>query len=163
MRFREDFWSILSRFFWLALLVLVIIGILTSFWYVANERAFTSLESFFLQVFVAIVGVAGSFYSGRQSAQDAAKEIVKTHAGPAFRHLLSLRAGLSYVSYIIESSRDFESFEDYKKILAQLAGTVYILQLTVVDALGGWEDIVPEEVERLKRRLSAEKTTEDGQ
>ena len=160
MKILEKFWSELSKYAWLAVLAIVIVGILISFWYVANKRDFTSLESYFLQVFVAFVGIAGSFYSGRQSAREVAREIVNTHARPAFRLLLSLRSGLSHLSYIIASSQDSVSLEDYGKILAQLGGVVYMQQLMVVDALGGWEDIVPEEMEKLKERLSAQKITE---
>ena len=160
MRLSKDSWSPLGKYVWLALLALVVVGILISFWYVANERDFTSLESYFLQVFVAFVGVAGSFYSGRQSAREAAREVVNTHARSAFRLLLSLRSGLTHLSFIIGSSHDSVSSEDYEKILAELKGVVYMQQLMVVDALGGWEDITPEEMERLKERLSAEKTTE---
>ena len=163
MRIPEDLWSTLLKFVWIVILVLVVIGVLISFWLVANKRDYSSLEVFFLQVFVSFVGIVGSFFSGRQSAREAAKVIVKTHAKPAFRHLLSLRSGLSSLTFILGASQGTVSLEEYREIIAKLDGIVRMLHLMVVDALGGWEDIVPEEVEKLQERVYAEKSLEDEQ
>ena len=152
---------------WPSVFIVASIIVLGVFWYTATKRPFTDLESFFWQFFGIAIGAVGTFYRGRKSAdreaQDAAREIIKSHALPAFRQLLSLRTGLLQQSYIIEATQDYDSCEDYRIILSELAGLNYMQQLMVVDALGGWEDIVPEEVEKLKKKLSAENTTEDSQ
>ena len=143
--------------------MIVSVVLLSSFWLVVNRREFTPLESYFLQILITLVGLAGSFYSGRQSAREAAREIVNTHARPAFRRLLSLHSGLLHLSIAIESSQEFKSREDYRVILAELSGLVFMQQLTVVHALGDWEDIVPDEVKKLKEQLSTGSMTGDKQ
>lgn len=153
----------LERFGPPALLILVSLGIAYFFGNAVTERTLTGLESFLWQFFTLLIGLTGSFFFGRQSAQEAAKEIIKTQARPAFRQLLSLRSGFLQQSFLVELSQESESREDYKIIFSELAGLIYMQQLMVGDALGGWEDVVPEEVAKLKERLSADNTTEDGQ
>ena len=162
MKFGEGFWSTLGKYSWLAFLALGSIGTLTSFWYVANKRDYTPLESYFLQILIAFVGLAVSFYSGRQSVREAAREIVKSHARPAFRRLLSLRSGLLQLSLTIEATQDAKSREDYRENLSLLEGLVYMIHLTVAEALTDWEEIVPEELEKLKRGRSSDNTVGDG-
>lgn len=125
------------------------------------ERPFTHLESFLWQLFGIALGAVGTFYSGRQSAAKAAREIVKPSALSAFRRLRSLYESISRVAYTIESSRNAESPEDYRVILAELEGIVFVQLLTANDALEDWKDIVPEDVEALQDSLSAGGATEE--
>lgn len=161
MKTVEPLRSILHRLIWPSLLVIVSIGVLGAFWHVANTRNYTNLESYFLQISVALIGIAVSFYSGRLSVCEAAREIIKPHARSAFRRLLSLYRSISEVGRIIELSRNAESLDSDKVILAELKGIVFWQLVTADDALEDWKDIVPDEVKELDRKLSAVNATEE--
>ena len=137
---------------WSVLLVFISVGVAGYFVYVATTRTVTDLEGVLLQVIALATGLVGSFIFGRQSAHEAAKEIIKPHARSAFRRLLSLYRSLSRVASILASSQDFESRENYKVMHAKLEGIV-VEQLAVADdALEDWRDIVPEEMKELRLR-----------
>ena len=161
MKTIEPLWSVLLRFIWPPLLITVSLVVLGAFWQVANTRSYTDLESYFLQISVALVGIAISFYSGRLSVREAAREIIKPYARSAFRRLVSLYRSISEVGRTIESSRNIESLDNYKMILAELKGIVFWQLVTADDALEDWKDIVPEEVKKLDRKLSADIATEE--
>ena len=161
MKTIESLRLILHRCIWPVLLTIVSLGVLGAFWKVANARSYTNLESYFLQVSIALVGIAASFYSGRLSVREAAREIIKPHARSAFRRLVSLYRSISEVGRIIELSRNTESLDNYKVILAELKGIVFWQLVTADDALEDWKDIVPEEVKELDRKLSADNATEE--
>ena len=122
---------------------------------------YTNLESYFLQICGALIGIAVSFYSARLSVREAAREIIKPHARSAFRRLLSLYRSISEVGRIIELSRNAESLDSDKVILAELKGIVFWKLVTADDALEDWKDIVPDEVKELDRKLSAVNATEE--
>ncbi len=161
MKTVEPLRSILHRLIWPSLLVIVSLGVLGAFWHVANTRNYTNLESYFLQICVALIGIAVSFYSARLSVREAAREIIKPHARSAFRRLLSLYRSISEVGRIIELSRNAESLDSDKVILAELKGIVFWKLVTADDALEDWKDIVPDEVKELDRKLSAVNATEE--
>ena len=161
MKTTEPLRSILYRFIWPALLIIISLGVLGAFWQVANARSYTNLESYFLQISVALVGAGASFYSGRLSVREAGREIIMPHARSAFRRLVSLYRSISEVGRIIERSRNSESLDNYKVILAELKGIVFWQLVTADDALEDWKDIVPEEVQELDRKLSADDATEE--
>ena len=73
-----------------ALLIFVSISISVILAYIATKRTLSSLESTLWQIFVFASGLAGSFIFGRQSAREAAREMIKPHARSAFRRLLSV-------------------------------------------------------------------------
>ncbi|MCY4351845.1 MAG: hypothetical protein OXC45_01925 [Gemmatimonadetes bacterium] len=144
-------------------LILISLVIAVSFAYVATTRTLTDLETVFLQFFCLLAGTGGSFIFGRQSAREAAREIIKPHARSAFRRLLSLYQSLSRVATTIESSQNFESPVENQVTLAKLE-TIVVEQLASADdAIEEWKDIVPEDVEELDRRFSSDKTTRDRQ
>ena len=119
------------------------------FVYAATTRPLTNLESVLFQLFTLVTGLIGSFFFGRQSAREAAREIIRPHARSAFRRLVSLYHSLSRVAYVIESPQNSESPKDCQVILAKLEAIV-VEQLTAADdALKDWRDIVPEDVEEL--------------
>ena len=143
------------------LLVLASIGVSGLFAYVATTRTLTNLESVLLQAFALVTGLIGSFIFGRQSAREAARAIIKPHARSAFRRLLSLYQSLSRVAIAIESSQNSKAPEDHQVILAKLEAIVVEQLATADDALEDWRDIVPEDVEELRQRLSPGNTTRD--
>lgn len=145
------------------MLILISLGVAGYFVHVTTTRTLTGLESVLLQIFTLVTGLVGSFMFGRQSAQEAAKELIKPHARSAFRRLLSLYDSLSRVAYTIESSQNFDSQEDYQIAFAKLEGIVVEQLTTASDALEDWSDIVPEDVEELRQRLSLGNPKRDRQ
>ena len=143
------------------LLVSISLGVGGFFAYVATTRILTGPESFLWQTFTLVASLVGSFFFGRQSASEAASEVIKPHARSAFRRLLSLYRSLSRVANILASSQNFESREDYEVMQAKLEGIVVEQLTTAGDALEDWRDIVPEDVEELYQRLSPDNTMRD--
>ena len=144
------------------LLVVASLGVAGLFAHIATERTLTNLESVILQAIALGAGLVGSFVFGRQSAREAAREIIKPHARSAFRRLLSLYQSLSRVAATIEASQKSDSPEDNGVTLAKLEAIVIEQLATADDALEDWRDIVPEDVEELRQRLiKKEKAGED--
>ena len=110
-----------------------------------------------------MAGLVGSFFFGRQSAREAARELIKPHARSAFRRLLSLYQSLSRVATTIESSQNFESPVENQVTLAKLEAIVVEQLASADDAIEDWKDIVPEDVKDLDQRFSSDKTTRDRQ
>ncbi|MDN3639077.1 hypothetical protein QWY82_09680 [Simiduia curdlanivorans] len=137
--------------------ILPIIMVIAAFVFVAlsvfisSQRALTSLENTLLQAFGLGLGLIGSFMFGKQSAKEAAKEIIKPHARSAFRRLISLYESLSRVGFAIENCHS--SPESQSQTMAKLEAIVIEQLSTADDALEDWNDIVPEEVSELKARL----------
>lgn len=84
-----------------------------------------------------------------------------SHTPDLHSGVLSLYRSISEVGRIIERSRNSESLDHYKVILAELKGIVFWQLVTADDALEDWKDIVPEEVQELDRKLSADDATEE--
>ena len=144
-----------------ALLLLFSVVVSVIFAYTATQRTLTGLEGMIWQIFAFGAGLAGSFIFGRQSAPDAAKEIIKPHARKAFRRLVSLYRSLSRAASVIKSARDDESPENQRVTLAKLDAIVTEQLTTADDALEDWNDIVPEDVEELKQKLQSDNTMGD--
>lgn len=125
--------------------------------YVAAQRALTGLEVALLQVFVLFFGLAGSFLFGRQSAKDAAREIIRPHARSAFRRLMSLYLSLRRVGVEITSAQAAGQPQDKRVVFARLEAIVIEQLATADDAIEDWYDIVPEDVKELRERLVATK------
>ena len=138
-----------------ALLILVAMGISALVVYITTTRTLTTVESILWQVFVLTAGLAGSFIFGRQSAKEAAREMIKPHARSAFRRLVSLYESLSRASTAIQLTESSESSEDIRVTIAKLDAIVTEQLNTADDALEDWRDIVPEDVEELKQKLES--------
>ena len=146
----------------IALLITSVV-VASLFVYTATSRILTPLESVILQLFTLLAGLGGSFIFGRQSAREAAREIIKPHAKSAFRRLLSLYQSLSRVATTIESSQNFESPVENQVTLAKLEAIVVEQLASADDAIEDWKDIVPEDVKELDQRFSPDNTTRDRQ
>ena len=139
-----------------AVLLLIVCLLISAFIvYEANVRTFTDLEAALFQIFALATGLIGSFIFGRQSVRAAARGMVKDHARPAFRRLISLYEGISRMAAIIERARNLRSDSEQREALAELSGLVISHLATADDALEDWRDIVPEELTDLRSRLSA--------
>ncbi len=144
-----------------ALLLIFSIGVSIILAYTATKRTLTGLESTLWQIFVFATGLAGSFIFGQQSAQKAAKEIIKPHARSAFRRLIFLYLTLRRAAAAVELAQHSESQENYQVILARLEEIITAQLMTADNALDDWNDIVPEDVKELKQKLQSEDTMED--
>ena len=144
-------------YFAAAVLLLLGLGVSGFFVYEATARTITPLEGVLFQFFALVAGLTGSFIFGKQSARAAAREIIKPHARSAFRRLASLYLGLSTIARVIKAARNLRS--DSVE-LAELDGLVMGQLATADDALEDWRDIVPEELDDLRQRLSASSSDE---
>lgn len=134
-----------------ALLVLISIGVSILFAITATQRNLNGLESTIWQIFTFASGLSGSFIFGRQSAREAAREIIRPHARSAFRRVLFLYRSLARASVTIKLSQVPEPEEDPQVTLAKL-DTIVIEQLAAADdALEDWRDIVPDDVKELTK------------
>lgn len=137
---------------WIPLFLICVAFVVAGFSiYIATQRTLTSLENTLLQAFSLIAGLIGSFYFGKQSAVDAARDIIKPHARSAFRRLISLYESLSRVGVEIENSKSNQS---ELVTIAKLEAIVIEQLATADDALEDWRDIVPDEVEELRKKLT---------
>lgn len=131
--------------------------------YTATKRTLTGLESTLWQIFVFAGGLAGSFIFGRQSAREAAKEMIKPHARSAFRRLLSLYHSLSRAAITIEAAQISDSHENDQVALARLEEIIAEQLSTADDALEDWRDIVPEDVGELEQKRQFDNTRREEQ
>lgn len=138
--------------------VLILISVIGSatFTIVGASRNLSTLENTLLQVFAIAVGIGASIVFGRESAREAAREIVKPHARSAFRRLVSLYKSLSRVANAIEQARPNVTDAMSSAVLDKLGAIVAEQLATADDALEDWNDIVPEDVKELRQRMHAE-------
>ncbi len=144
-----------------ALLLLFSVVVSVIFAYTATQRTLNGLESMIWQIFAFGAGLAGSFIFGRQSAREAAREVIKPYARSAFRRLIFLYLTLQRAATAVELAQHSESQENYQVTLARLEEIITAQLMTADDALEDWNDIVPEDVEELKQKLQSEDTMED--
>lgn len=143
------------NWFLAGLLVFIAVGISALVVYTTTTRILTPVESILWQIFALTTGLAGSFIFGRQSAREAAKEILKPHARGAARYLVSLYKSISRARSVaaVELPQSFESYERYYVIRAYLTAIFTEQLATADDALENWRDILEEEVEDLIQKL----------
>ena len=139
--------------YWVISVFLVIASAtgLTTFAYMTASRELTDLENVLLQFFFAAIGYVGTFLVGRESARNAAKDVLKPYARSAFRRLVSLYRSHQQMASIIEASQDSRTIEEHQMALARLEGVVLGQIGTADAAMEDWRDIVPEDVEELYR------------
>ena len=144
-----------------ALLLLFSIGISIILAYTATQRTLSGLESMLWQIFVFAGGLAGSFIFGRQSAREAAREVLKPHARGAARYLVSLYKSILRARSVttMEVSQDLAPSAGDHVIRAYLIATFTEQLATADDALENWRDILKEELEDLIQELRESNTT----
>src|SRR4030043_1408127 len=93
---------------WGIILITASIAVSVVFGMTASKRPLTQLEMVLFQSITLCLSISGAFIFGRQSAMQAAREIIKPHARSAFRRLLSLFYGLSRLAATIANYRSSE-------------------------------------------------------
>jgi hypothetical protein len=150
-----------------ALLLLLSVAFGTAFVFIATTRTPTALEAALLQMFSLVAGLAGSFLFGRQSAQGAAREMIKPHARSAFRRVFSLYRGLSRLASAIDAAElapapGASASSSGSPALAVLKAIALEQIATADDALEDWNDLVPEEVAELRERAREKAASDRG-
>ena len=150
----------MKNFKWIVL-ILGLVALLTPFVPVTFTRDFTSLENLLLQIISLTTGLVGSYIFGRQSAREAAKEVLKPHARNAARHLISLYKSVSRAraAAAIGLPQRVESHENYYIIRGYLIAIFTEQLATADDALENWRDILEEELEDLIQKLQEDNVT----
>ena len=110
----------------------------------------TTFEAGLFQVFILLTGLWGSYILGKNSALDAARELIRPHARSAFRRVLNLYDSLFRLSVRLEKLK--EGNPDQRLDLVQaLVDEQYT---TGRDALEDWRDIIPQDVAEIERRYT---------
>ena len=94
------------------------------------------------------VGLFGSFWLGRFSAMEAARDVVRPHARSALRTILLLRDSLYRLSIMIEEFK-----QDSDDVRLDKIQSVVNEQIPVgLSAVEDWRDIVPDDVDEVLKR-----------
>ena len=131
-------------------LIVVSIGLMVFFGVTATERKLTDVEAIVFQILSLFSALIGSYIFGRQTSKELIKETIQPHARSAFRRLISLYKSISRVAAIIESS----DYGDDANKVAIINAIVTEQIATADDALGDWQDVVPEAVEELLKNMN---------
>lgn len=134
------------------ILIIASIAVSVIFVITASKRPLTQLEMVFFQAIALSLSLLGAFMFGRQSAMQAAREIINPHARSAFRRLLSLFNSLSRLATTIENARSSEPMKN-NPTLDKLQALVTEQIFTADDALEDWADIVPDDVVEIRKKL----------
>ena len=114
---------------------------------VSAERDLSTLELILWQVLSLLLGLGGSYWFGRNTARDSARDVIRPHARSAVRSLLGLRDSLRVLSHRIEDYQDEDA--DYRLEVIQ---AIVEEQMPVSDsAIEDWRDITPEDVAEIIR------------
>ncbi len=108
----------------------------------------TPFEAGFLQILILLTGLWGSRIIGKQSALQAAQDMIRPHAGSAFKRVLALYDSLISLSSRIENLK--EEGADHRLNLVQALVDEQIR--AGKDAVDDWRAIAPEEVAEIERR-----------
>jgi len=142
--------------------VVASIAVAIVFIYIATERQLSTLENVLLQFITLAFGLVGSYILALESAEEAARDLIKPHARSAFRRVLALYGGLSRLAVVIESSRPPDGGHTVSSVvLDRLDSMVREQIVTSNDALEDWRDIIPEDVEQIMARIQAKKSAEN--
>ena len=120
-------------------------------------RAPTPFETGLFQVVILITGLLGSYMYGKNSAADAARDVIRPHARSAFRRALSLRHSLSMLSVRIETMQKERYDHRLDLIHAVVDEQTFISQ----DALDDWRDVIPDDVADMADMDTAPDDTDD--
>lgn len=120
---------------------------------IATDRKLTPFESVILQVFSLSAGLLGSYLLGRRTSKELIQEAVRPHARSAFRRLISLYRSISRVATTIEASEP----KDERGKIAIIKAIVVEQLNTADDALEDWQDLDPDSVKELRKKLKDDK------
>lgn len=123
----------------------------------------SAVELILFQVLVFFFGLWASFEFAKQSAENAAKDLIRPHANSAFRRVVSLYSAFQRLGSSIEARRevlkDLASAKDEQIHFAHVQSSLDLLAAQVAEQIGtandaaeDWRALVPEEVAEIERR-----------
>ena len=112
------------------------------------HKAPTPFEAGFLQFLILLTGIWGSRILGKESALQAAQDMIRPQAGLAFKRVLALYESLRRLSIRIEELK--EQGADHRLDLVQALVNEQIW--TGKDAVDDWRAISPDGVKEIERR-----------
>ena len=137
--------------------IILVLGLVGLFVFIAAKRDLTSLENFLLQLIFLSIGCIFSFWVGQRSNRKAAEDILKPHARNAARYLISLYKSVSLARTI--ASVGLRQQLDLNEVRGALMAFFTGQLIAINDALESWGDILREELEDLIQKLHEEKIT----
>ena len=111
------------------------------------SRAPTPFETVLFQVVILITGLLGSYIYGKNSAAEAARDVIKPQARSAFRRLFSMNRNLKSISAIISGMRRDKPDQRLDTIQFLVDAQIWTGQ----DSLADWSDIIPEYMKEIER------------
>lgn len=93
-------------------------------------------------------GLSGSFWLGRSSAAEAARDVIRPHARSALRTILALRDSLFRLSIRIEEYKQDANDDQLDTIQSIVHEQIPICGSAVED----WRDVVPDDVDEVIRQ-----------
>ncbi len=105
-------------------------------------RAPTPFETLLFQVVILVTGLLGSYIYGKNSAAEAAWDVIRPHARSAIRRARSLRRSLGRLSERIETMQEENPDHRLEVIHAVITEQAEVSQ----DALDDWRDVIPDDV-----------------
>jgi hypothetical protein len=146
---------------WLGVLAIgLLVGLLT--WRVGTDPEADPLALALLQVVTLALSLVGSFFFGRNTAREAAQDVLRPHARNSFRLVQNLAKAFQRLGTSIGQQRTFltqlADAED-RVLVVNVQQSMELLEVQVLEQIGtatnaleGWRDILPDEVEELERR-----------
>lgn len=149
---------------WLGICLIVLAIIFLGGWiYLAATIKFDQLHNLFLQLFLMLVGAAGSFLLGQVVSERQSREQVRTR----YRRLrgvflymydtsqrLNSLDPLPHLNYSQENAR---LFEQYRTVVLDVGGQIRVCTAAIRDCLDTWHDSAPEAVNDLHQETFLEK------
>lgn len=143
---------------------LLAIAISGYFIHISGQRELTTTEIVMFQVFILLFGFSGSYLFGKQSAKEAAHEIIRPHARSAFRRVLDVYRGLLALVQRVRHAR--EENQNDQKLSYELENIEFALNditRTIDSSMEDWRDIVPEEVAEVEENIEDKAETGGGE
>lgn len=137
----------------LALLLLVVsVSMMIVIILTAIDRKLSVEEAIFMQAFSLVTALVSSYLFSRLGSDKLAKEMFAPLTRSAFRRIVSLYKGVSYIAEIVDSDDDARIKDDNSRLLA-IKGIAFEQIRTANDALEDWREVIPEAVAELERDI----------
>ena len=127
----------------------IMIGMMVLIVDTSTDRQLTEFESVVFQVVTMSAGLLGSYLIGRRTSKELIQKAVRPHARSAFRRLISLYRSIARVATTIEAPE----LEDDRRKIAVIKAIVVEQLDTADDALEDWQDLDPDSVSELRKKL----------
>lgn len=133
---------------------LLAVAISGYFIHISGQRELTTTEMVMFQVFILSLGFYGSYVFGKQSAEEAARKIIRPHARSAFRRVLDVYRGLlALVQRVRHARKENQNDQKLSYELENIEFALNDITRTIDSSMEDWRDIVPEEVAEVEENI----------